>query len=485
MVLTLHDLDGSVVYQVRGGGDYALAEGPGAGEPTYRPNAASNLYGAAYNPLSANNTLALPGPPLDMVSRIDSAGNAILYTLHVDYNQTFPTQSNPTTVPYVSGEPYQAPGIANPQYNTTRVMKWQIDPDPPAGDPPIKLISELYINDPQYTFDPTDPGAGGNASIWCWDPGGVEWANQPPPLSGYPDDAMQYDWPAGLHDLSVTDDGGAQGLLLVFSSTRSVTLNFELDVPTPLAWSDPFWPDGGFCRLKITRMTSLEPEPLTDQNFDIFPRYSTPDSTANGPTMQLSRGAWAGSFLCPDGDGNWWIGVQTITDQFNVPPGTAQNSPGGPFGLDRLAPQSVSASVVHALVNVPAFAPLVGVTTVLASEGTLPGACIASHALFIPGVGPTVGLHACAPGDDRTGLQEISQQARSDVLSATSFLATRRTLPTPRLASGAADEASFTYVPPNYPTFSAYNTMVAVAIQRSPLTTRWWQSLRRSRLVKL
>ncbi|MBW2160616.1 MAG: hypothetical protein JRH14_11775 [Deltaproteobacteria bacterium] len=461
MVLTLHHLDGSVIFQVRGGGDYNLAEGPGAGEPTFRPNAASNQYGAAYNPLSANNTLALPGPPLDVVSRIDDEGNAILYTLHVDYNQTFPTQGFP---PYAAGEAYQAPGIASPEYNTTRVMKWQIDPDPPAGDPPIKLISELYINDPQYTTDPTVI----NPAQWCTAAStDVEWVNQPPPIPGYPDNAMQYDWPAGLHDLSVADSGGAEGLLLVFSSTRSVTLNFELDVPFNISWSNPFWPSGDFCRLKITRMTTPVIEQPTDIEFDIFPRYSTSPPPAaptdNGPTMQLTRGAWAGSFLCPDGAGSWWIGVQTITDQFNVPPNAEQNGPGGPFGVSRLSPQSVSASIVHALISVPPGAPIQGVSTVLGTQGTLPGACIASHALLIPGVGPTVGLHACAPGDDRTGLQEISQQTRSDVLSATSFLATRRSLPTPRLASGALDQASFTYVPPNYPTNSAYNTMVAVA----------------------
>ena len=468
LVITLHDLDGAVVSQVRGGGDYALEEGPGFGQPTFRPNSASTAYPYAYDDTNPNNTLALPGPPLDAVSRIDDDGEAILYTLHVDYNQTFPTFGAP---PYIAGEPYQAPGIRNPEFNTTRVMKWRINPTPPAGDPPIKLVSELYINDPQYSTDPT--GAGGNNAVWCWDPAGAPitgYGVQPPAWSGGTAEDAQCDWPAGLHDLSTVDpaQGGGDGLLLVFSSTRTVTLSYGLSAPGAVRWSDPFWPDGDLCRLKISRMNP-EPDAGTDSNMDIFPRYSTTvGSSDNGPTMQMARGAWAGSFLAPDGDGSFWLGVQTMTDQANVPPttggspGTPQNSPGGPLGA-RTCPQTVSGSVVHALVELGPFGASAAVQTVANTEGVLPGTCIASGGVLIPEVGPCVALHASAPGDDRTGIQEISAEARSDVLSATAFLATRRQLPPPRLESGAIDEASFRWMPANYPSFCGYNTAVAIA----------------------
>ena len=125
----------------------------------------------------------------------------------------------------------------------------------------------------------------------------------------------------------------------------------------------------------------------------------------------MTRGAWAGSFVAPlnDGTGRLWCGVQMISAPLTAPGFTAQD--GGIY----------SGCVIHALLETGGQ-----VVAGAQSVAAFPGAAIASQGLFIEGIGPSVGLYASAPGDDRTQVGQQGPTAIADVCTSTYLLVSRR-----------------------------------------------------------
>ena len=441
MILSLHTLDGAVLESVRGDIGMRRPVGPGYPDPD------TNI----------NVNLMLPGPPLELVTT-EEGGSSYAYTLHVDYQQTYPFDGV-----YADG-PYPAP---MPEFradrNTIRIIKWELLPNNPAGSR-IQFDRELYLNDVEWT----DPALG--------PAGGTSFVNTVPDWTGSPAllEATR-DWPAGLHDV---DDG----LLLVFSSTRVARIPYTLDFAS-IVWKDPFWDEGCLTRLKIGRATS-DPriESPTDNqfpgdnwHFDMFERHCTgrvsvTPSVLVDQTSQMTRGVWAGSFLSgPDAEGRRWLGVQTVNNTDNVPSRLEPDNqdgaspPPGIYPIDTFhaGPQAYSGSVVHTMLNEDLdFVP--------ADTSAIGGCAIASQGAFDRNIGHCVVLYGCAPGDDRTGMQEVGVQTVGDVLSSTAFLATRRVLPLPEDADGNLDQATFRRAPfsrreERYPLFSSYVSAVAIA----------------------
>jgi len=439
MVLSLHDVDGNILESVRG--DAATIR-PSVPDPATNTNA----------------DLMLPGPPLDMV-HVGGPGLNFIYTLHVDYNQFYPNNGN------FPAEPWPAPGNSRPDINTIRIIQWWIRPDQPAGSR-IEFVRELYLNDPSWVVPPPLPTTNT----------GVEWLNPVPDWTGAPAGEGQRDWPAGLHQTS-----DAEGrLLLVFSSTRVASIPYNLDYAS-IVWKDPFWEEGYLTRLKIGRVTAApevtspdygaERPPFAEFHYDSFARHctgGTPGSLGR-ETTQMARGAWAGSFLTqPDDNGRRWLGVQTISNWDNVPYDLSpeDQDPSSPLEgvhpyVFHNGPQTYSASVVHTLIDTDLdFIP--------DASSAIPGAAIGSQGAYINNVGHAVVLYGSAAGDNRTGMQEIGAQTVGDLLSATSFLATRRSLPVPIQDGGGVDVGRFRQPPITrrgqvYPDFSAYVSAVAIA----------------------
>ena len=501
MVITLHTTAGDVVFQVRGqpgkeilqgAAPYNLEEGYGEDEPSFRPNSAGSTLtpgGTPYSndtiasPSSCNNNAMLPGPPLDLVARMEGEGDdehAYLYTLHVDYNQRFQTGGVPALGTEWRNNPWVAPGTGNVDANTTRVMKWRIDPTPPAGEDPIKLVAETYINDPQWTAawpaggpPESDPWPSDN-----WPGVGIGYEH---PIPAYSGPLGSYDglkeWPAALVDAKKSAAApAADGVIVLFSSTRSVGLRPDLTgIFDPATGNesigDPFWNPDGL---------------LTGR--DSFVRYSTPPTASappyeNGPTMQMARGVWPGGFaaLMDLNGGNWWVGIQRTNEQPDVPQDTPIDEDGWndgvtdvpcPSGLTGL-PCTFHANVVHTRATVqamgggpisaPRLVPLGSSTDApLGTQGMIPGAAIASGGLFVPTIGACVALHACAPGDDRTGVQEIAPDTQSDVLSSSAYLVTNRDLPIPQNADGSLDVSNLDYASSELRGGSNYNVAVAI-----------------------
>ena len=344
-----------------------------------------------------------PGPPLELVAVApDEAGPTQypqFFTLHVDYQQNWDLAAGP---PFDAGSDWT---------NTIRIIRWRYIPGPG-----ITMLDEMYINNPT---------------------GGPVLGNEIPPLP-FSVFSGQFDWPAGLHDI------GNEKLLLVMSSTRTAIVDYSAALSA--TWGDPFWEGGDMTRLKIGREVNQDmclppemPVQLGDwtNGADAFERRCTGEG--NDQTTQMTRGVWAGSFLTDeDEEGRRWLGVQTISDQYNVPrdggPGSAfpTNEVGDGYAGDSpwelvLTPQTVSGSIVHTLIEIDEE-----VSFVADSSSCIPGSAIASQGVYIPGIGHTVAIHACATGDDRTGAQEIGKETLADVLSASSFLVTRRDLPIPQ-----------------------------------------------------
>jgi len=363
--------------------------------------------------MSQNQFLRLPGPALDMVVRVDPLGFVSVYTLHVNYNMNRGDSTGPP--------PYSAQQTCD---NMIRIIEWRL-----VDGVGVTFAGELYLNEP-------DAIAG-------------NYDNRVPDVSPGPTNNGLFDWPAGLH---LTE----AGLVLTFSSTRYAIVPFTLNF-AGIVWKDPFWAPGDLTRLKIGRQNGMPddecifatpggiipPMQFWYNRGDAFERRVTgdPDDAPRTQTTQMARGIWAGSFLTqPDEDGNRWIGVQTISDQYNVgaevSPGNVQVGLAGyPWDI-ALAPQAVSGSIVHTLVD-ENLDPLPFST----AAGVIPGSVIASQGLYVEGIGHCVSIHACAPGDDRTGAQEVGQQTQNDVFAATNFLVTRRDLRKPDSPNLVANEA--------------------------------------------
>jgi len=392
--------------------------------------------------MAQGNFLRMPGPALDMVVREDPlTGLVDVYTLHVNYNMDRQTAPAPPPL-----------SAFNTSDNMVRICRWR----PSALG--ITFVGELYFN------EPLAPPA--------------SYTNRIPDFLGI-DDSGLYDWPAGLHDT------GSE-LMLTFSSTRYGLVPYALN-PLGLVWKDPFWAPGDLTRLKIGRQNGQRTTQIyvTEQGDwwnrgDAFERRCTAADTLSGDpwerrqTTQMARGVWAGSFLTqPDENGRRWLGVQSISDQYNVAANTGPGDLQDPenFGhpwVRVTTPQAVSGSILHTLLD-ENLDPL----PFDEAAGCIPGAAIASQGLYVESLGHCVSIHACAPGDDRTGAQEIGSQTQNDVFSATNFLVTRRELAEPldeaqrrqapiaRVPTGALGVAEF----PGraaYPANCPYNTAVAV-----------------------
>ncbi len=202
-------------------------------------------------------------------------------------------------------------------------------------------------------------------------------------------------WPAGLHDTG-------QGLLIVWctSETLRVTYDFGFN-----QLNDPFSYELG--------ITAALP-PVLPGNAGEFARQSqdAPPATLDvTSTVAMTRGAWTGSFIAPlnDGSGRLWCGVQMIS-----PPLT-------PFASTATGGGIYSACVVHALLENDG-ALVAGAQSV----SSFPGAAIASQGAYIEGIGPSVGLYASAPGDDRTQVGQQGPTAFADVCTSTYLLVSRR-----------------------------------------------------------
>jgi len=248
-------------------------------------------------------------------------------------------------------------------------------------------------------------------------------------------------WPAGLHDIG-------DRLMLVWNNTARYTYLYSLIGPTTLAAFD-----AGLA-LGEQLIQGEQAAPGVGSTIDTFARSSEWDTSTAVPTYNyiyttnMTRGAWAGSFVAPvgDGSGNLWCGVQLLSDNEIIP-----NPPAEPY---ETYARIFSGSIVHALLD--STGALIDATSGGSSVGIMPGVAIASHGASMTGVGAVVGVYACAPGDDRTALAQNCPPAFADVPTSTYLLITRREIP---------ELADVGLIPPTFlpDQISAQNQAVAVA----------------------
>ncbi len=409
-----------------------VPQGQGDGAPTglpmptdypflQRPGGNLVLFDEDGGFLSARRTGAndadLLTPALDMVTVPAAPGDPEeFYTLHVDYGFEW----DPSAFP--SGALFADANVLN----LTRIRRWRVA----AGA--ITHVS-------QATFDTLADA---------------------PPVTGVP--GWEGDWPAGLHDL------GGNRLLLVMSSTRMVTFDYDLNqqIATQPFWTYAPFPtstgtlrmcEEGIGRRLLAVPPAIEPYEMRNANGDVFNRacgaFRNGSMGNNNPstnqhtqrTTQMARAQWAGSFAIPlDNPDNpdeqrIWVGVQgraeqtpdeqeTNPDQVRLPTWPTVSS-----GTIYCSIVTISASSQsNPSGQEPDGTPVPGVVYSNPSW-IIPGASIATRGAQVSALadnfspsGPVVGIYASSPGDDRTAMQEQYAETSVDLFTSTLCFITLR-----------------------------------------------------------
>jgi len=363
------------------------------------------------------NDADLLTPALDMVALPTVPGSPEeFYTLHVDYGFEW----DPSTFP--NGTLFAEANVRN----LVRIRRWRVT----AG-------AITHIN--QVTFDTLTDAL---------------------PVSGIP--GWEGDWPAGLHDL------GGDRLLLVMSSTRMVTFDYDLNQQIA---TQPFWKyfpgvsgtgtlrmcEEGIGRRLLAVPPTIEPYEMRNANGDVFNRacgvFRDDTMGDNNPstnkhtqrTTQMARAQWAGSFAIPLDDPDFpdqqriWVGVQgraeltpkeqeTNPDQVRVPSWPTVSS-----GTIYCSIVTISAaSQLNPSGQNPDGTPAPG-SPYSNPSWIIPGASIATRGAQVSALadsfspsGPVVGIYASSPGDDRTAMQEQYAETSVDLFTSTLCFITLR-----------------------------------------------------------
>ena len=247
-------------------------------------------------------------------------------------------------------------------------------------------------------------------------------------------------WPAGLHVLgNEPPPSFARRLMVLFSNTSRIYADSISGAPTgssppvPLPTSQvagvvvPGYGTNAAETGQLLMGSTAVDVPLTRELAGSFSRMSAASYFSSGAgvpastsTFYMTRGIWPGSF-CAEGEPvgiqrRFWVGNQMISPRIKV---DFANLIDEPYALP------FSGCIHHFVLN-----ELGGlVTPAVPTVGVIPGAVIGSRGAAIPGVGPSVVVYACAPGDNRSALAQNSPETFADVLTSTALLISRREIP--------------------------------------------------------